>query len=241
MYPPFQTAGRDYKSLNHLRNKGGYTSLVSDMGVQWDFGDNCGHGRGNKPFVRISDFRENYPPSFYARCGGRNRRTHSYRIGDLGSVCQHCGLYVPHGEYCPTTGDLPEIEDPIISEEYADMQARVVKSAQMFHSSRKPFTITEFAAHAGARGNFCQGFVRKCIPRGYARKLGFDPSGKRLYTFIHRVDHIAPKPIAQEVKQTPRWDWDGQQWVQPEQTEPNPNYTDSDNPPLYVTLIPDEA
>ncbi len=90
--------------LNHIRNKGGYTSWTSDMGVQWDWRDNCSKSRYRNPPVPMRYIRLEYPPSFQACC--RERSPHEYIKGDLGVVCKKCGLFVNSGRPVPVFGDL---------------------------------------------------------------------------------------------------------------------------------------
>tara|TARA_R110000868_G_scaffold144376_1_gene363400 strand:- start:886 stop:1488 length:603 start_codon:yes stop_codon:yes gene_type:complete len=100
-----------FSENSHLRNKGGYTSQVIDMGVQWDFGDNCGHRRFRNPIVAVRPHREHPPDEgfFKELCGKHAKVNHNYLKGDLGHVCTRCGLFIEHGCELVKTGPSHEM------------------------------------------------------------------------------------------------------------------------------------
>jgi hypothetical protein len=106
----------NYISLDALsaqRNKGGYTSWVSDMGVQWDFRPNCGHARPKMPVKAIGRGPiMPWPPSDYVpedavekvpshRC---LKCRHRWLVGDYLYVCRDCMMEVPVGQNVPVIG-----------------------------------------------------------------------------------------------------------------------------------------
>lgn len=103
-------------SNTFIRNRGGYTSIVADMSVQWDFKMNCGlRGRRWFPVAALIPAQSDEPwpeegfipddVQFRTVPYRARKCAHHWLIGDYLSVCSKCSTEIPHGMSVPAFGE----------------------------------------------------------------------------------------------------------------------------------------
>ncbi len=162
-----------------IRNKGGFTSRVKDMGVQWEcYPNNCGKTKYRRPIVALHYDRDDFPPSFEPMCEDRN---HSYLIGSLGSVCKYCGLYVEHGMECPVTGKPTWMVDSGWSE--VDLEKTQIAVIEFLSKSNEPLVLQVIRKNIGIEHYvYTQAAIRTLVEEGAITELlGSSPSCPHWY------------------------------------------------------------